>query len=209
MDFSVLVQGFITAFSISAPVGPVGVLVIRRTLAEGVAAGVASGFGCATSISLFAAIAAFGLTTISGPMLEHQYWLRLLGGVFLVYLGYVIFVAPAVDPNTANGSGGPKPNLVTAYLTTVALTLVNPPVIIYFLAILAGGGLTAATLGGPTGATFTAGAFIGSVSWWCGLSLAVGLARARLNQTWLRWANRISGSAIAGFGVYIFAQAFG
>ena len=99
MDASLLLRGLVVGFSIAAPVGPIGVLCIRRTLADGRAAGLVSGLGAATADAIYGSIAGFGLTFVSGFLLSQTGWLRLVGGAFLLYLGIrTLLSRPAERP---------------------------------------------------------------------------------------------------------------
>src|SRR5688572_26413444 len=119
MDMGFFHRGLIIGFSIAASVGPIGVLCIRRTLAEGRGMGLATGLGAAAADGLYGALAAFGLTTISDLLVRHETWLRLIGGLFLCYLGIKTFVTtPAQRPATAKASGS-----TTAFISTLVLTL--------------------------------------------------------------------------------------
>ena len=80
MDATFFLRGLVIGFSIAAPVGPIGVLCIRRTLAGGRLHGLVSGLGAATADASYGAIASFGLTAISGVLVDQQVWLRLIGG---------------------------------------------------------------------------------------------------------------------------------
>ena len=91
MEFNFFLRGMIIGFSIAAPVGPIGILCIRRTLAEGPTSGLVSGLGAATADAIYGFIAGFGLTVISNLLIRQQIWLRLLGGGFLCYLGMKTF----------------------------------------------------------------------------------------------------------------------
>ena len=82
-----LIKGIVLGFSIAAPVGPIGILCIRKTLQYGRLSGFFSGLGAALADMIYGSIAAFGLTIISNALLAFQFWLRLSGGIFLVYLG--------------------------------------------------------------------------------------------------------------------------
>lgn len=93
MDAGVLLRGLLIGFSVAAPVGPIGVLCIRRTLAEGRAYGFVSGLGAATADAIYGSVAAFGLTLVSRLLISQQSWLRLVGGAFLCYLGVKTFLA--------------------------------------------------------------------------------------------------------------------
>lgn len=200
-DISVLIKGLIIGFSIAAPVGPIGVLCIRRTLSNGQAFGLVSGLGAATADAIYGSIAGFGLTFISAALIGQQGWLRLVGGAFLCYLGLRIWLAaPAEQPASASGRG-----LAGAYVSTLLLTLTNPATILSFVAIFAGLGLGS---GGDyrSAAALVLGVFVGSALWWLLLSGAVGLLRARFDGRALRWVNRGSALIVGGFGVAALAS---
>ncbi len=197
MDIAFLLRGLAIGFSIAAPVGPIGVLCIRRTLAEGRVSGLVSGLGAATADAIFGCIAGFGLTFISNFLVSQQLWLRLIGGVFLCYLGIKTLLAkPAERAATARGNG-----LVGAYASTFILTLTNPITIISFAAIFAGLGL--ASTGGEylSAGILVLGVFIGSSLWWLILSGGVGVFQNKFSPHGLQWVNRISGVIITAFGL--------
>jgi threonine/homoserine/homoserine lactone efflux protein len=197
MDISFLLRGLIIGFSIAAPVGPIGVLCIRRTLAEGRASGLVSGLGAATADAIYGCIAGFGLTFISSLLVGQQTWLRLIGGGFLCYLGLKTFLArPARQAILAGGNG-----LLGAYASTFFLTLTNPMTILSFVAIFAGLGVASARGDYASAGVLVLGVFMGSALWWLILSGGVSLFRARFDPHRLRWVNRISGVIIAGFGL--------
>jgi threonine/homoserine/homoserine lactone efflux protein len=197
MGIRFLLRGLIIGFSIAAPVGPIGVLCIRRTLAEGRASGLVSGLGAATADAIYGCIAGFGLTFISSILIRQQGWLRLIGGGFLCYLGLKTFLArPAEQAASAEGNG-----LVGAYASTFFLTLTNPMTILSFGAIFAGLGVASASGNYVSAGVLVLGVFIGSALWWLALSGIVGVFRATFNPHWLRWINRISGVIITGFGL--------
>ncbi|MBL9201336.1 MAG: LysE family transporter [Opitutaceae bacterium] len=189
-------KGLIIGFSIAAPVGPIGLLCIRRALAEGRWAGFASGLGAATADAVYGIVAALGLGALTTLLLEHQRWLQLGGGLFLVYLGVATFRA-APQP-AAVGEKHPG-NLASAYLSTLALTLANPMTILAFLGIFAGLGNADRT---GSAALLVAGVFLGSALWWLLLSVTAGWMGERLRRGGLRWVNAASGAVIAGFGVW-------
>jgi threonine/homoserine/homoserine lactone efflux protein len=197
MESSFFVRGLILGFSIAAPVGPIGVLCIRRTLADGRATGFVSGLGAATADALLGCIAAFGLTFVSTVLVSQQAWLKLVGGGFLLYLGVRTFLArPATQAAAARGGG-----LLGAYASTLALTLTNPMTILLFAAVFAGMGV-GASAGSYVGAMLVVvGVFSGSALWWLLLSGGVSLLRAQIDAPKLVWTNRISGIIIAAFGI--------
>ena len=197
MDFSFLLRGLVIGFSIAAPVGPIGVLCIRRTLAEGRAAGLLSGLGAATADAIYGFIAGVGLTYVSNILVGYQSWIRLLGGLFLCYLGLRTFVSkPAESPDHAKGEG-----LLRDYASTFLLTLTNPMTIISFAAVFAGLGIGSAA-GNYGSATFLVlGVFAGSAAWWLILSGGVSLFRSKFSPRSLGWVNKAAGIVILGFGV--------
>ncbi len=192
-----LIQGLVLGFSIAAPVGQIGVLCIRRTLADGPSFGLASGLGAATADMMYGGVAAFGLTFISGLLLSQQLWLRLLGGLFLCYLGVRTFVS--LPPE--NGGAGSSRGLLGAYASTLLLTLANPTTILSFTAIFAGFGIAGEIRDYGSSALLVLGVFLGSAFWWLILSGVVGMLRSRVSKRALVWVNRASGATIAGMGV--------
>ncbi len=191
-------KGLAIGFLIAAPVGPIGVLCIRRTLADGRAIGFLSGLGAATADMTYGAIAAFGLTAIQQALVSQQFWLRVVGGLFLVYLGLRTFVARPADK--AALTSAPR-SALSAYLSTLGLTLTNPATIISFTVIFAGLRL-AETNGDFLSAAFLVlGVFTGSSLWWLTLSGIVGFFRERFTHAWMLWVNRLAGTVILGFGV--------
>lgn len=197
MDIRFLLRGFIIGFSIAAPVGPIGVLCIRRTLAKGRLSGLVSGLGAATADAIYGCVAGFGLTFISNILVSQQIWLRLIGGAFLCYLGLKTFLSkPAEQAASAEGNG-----LVGAYASTFFLTLTNPMTILSFAAIFAGLGVAGASGNYVSAGTLVLGVFMGSALWWLILSGVADVFRTKLNPHRLRWVNRISGVIITGFGL--------
>ena len=191
----VLIGGFIIGFSIAAPVGPIGLLCIRRTLANGRAVGFVSGLGAATADGIYGAIAALGLTLVSTALIEQRFWLRLLGGTFLCYLGArTALTRPAARAATdERRAAGARVQLVGAYISTFFLTLSNPMTILSFAAVFAGLGLGTAQRDFVSAALLVLGVFTGSGLWWLTLSTGVGLLRTRVGPGLLVWVNRASG----------------
>jgi threonine/homoserine/homoserine lactone efflux protein len=198
MEFSFLLRGLLIGFSIAAPVGPIGVLCIRRTLNDGRLNGLVSGLGAASADALYGSIAGFGLAFVSNFLVSQQIWLRLIGGAFLIYLGIRTLLAkPAEQAATTRGSG-----LLGAYASTFLLTVTNPLTILSFVAIFAGLGLAATSGHYSSAALLVLGVFLGSACWWLLLSTGVGFLRDRFNQQAMSWVNRISGVIILGFGLF-------
>ena len=194
---SFFLKGIVIGFSIAAPVGPIGVLCIRRTLADGRAAGIVSGLGAASADAIYGFIAGFGLTAITHLLIDQQFWFRLIGGLFLVYLGVRTFRSqPAEKAASAGGKG-----LLGAYASTFVLTLTNPMTILSFAAIFAGLGAANAAASYTSASILVLGVFIGSTLWWLLLCFGVGIFRTKFDTQRLRWVNRLSGAIIVAFGL--------
>lgn len=191
-------KGLALGLAIAAPVGPIGLLCIRRTLAAGPALGFATGLGAATADAAYGAVAGFGLAAVSDAMLAGQVWLAAVGGLVLLWLGWR--TATAV-PAAQAAEGGSARSLAVAWATTTLLTLTNPATILSFAAAFAALGL-AEWAGDATAAlVLVLGVFLGSAAWWLGLSLAVGRLRARIGPAVILWINRIGGGALILFGL--------
>lgn len=183
-----LLKGIAVGIVIALPVGPVGVLCVRRTLFEGPLFGLVSGLGAATADTLFGVIAGFGLTFIRDQLLAYQDWLGGAGGIFLLVVGLrALLTTRAPEPEPVDGEA-----LVTAYASTFALTITNPITILAFAAIFAKVGVS-----GDTGlldiGVLVAGVFLGSLIWWLGLSLGIDGLRRAFGSFHIVWLNRISG----------------
>ncbi|KJS82039.1 LysE family translocator [Desulfosporosinus sp. BICA1-9] len=202
MDTGFFIKGLIIGFSIAAPVGPIGILCIRRTLAEGMVSGFLSGLGAATADATYGIIAGFSLTIISNFLIGQQVLLRLIGGIFLCYLGIRTFIKrPAEKPALVDDKG-----LFGNYFSTFLLTLTNPMTIISFAAVFAGLGLGANSSSYVSSLILVIGVFLGSGSWWLILCLMVNLFRKRFSITGLQWVNRASGLVIMIFGLIALAS---
>lgn len=194
-NWTLLLRGFLIGISIAAPVGPIGVLCIRRTLSDGKLTGFLSGMGAASADMVYGAVAAFGLSVVSNLLVENAFWLRLIGGGFLLYLGVKTFLEKPADHAAQTNQ---KSGYFGAYLSTFFLTLTNPMTILSFAAIFAGTMLNQKT---SSPIVLVLGVFLGSAAWWLTLSLGVGWMRDRLTASHMAWINRISGTVIVVFGI--------
>ena len=198
---TLFLKGLAFGFLLAATVGPMWVLCFRRTLAHGPLAGFVSGMGIAVADGLYGAVAAFGLTAVSALLLRYSAWISIVGGVFLVYLGVKCLIAP---PPAVHEGRPDAPGLARAFLSTLGLTLANPPTILAFAAIFAGLGLVAADYAGA--ALVVLGVFLGSAAWWIVLAAAAGSLRGRIGPLLFRAINLVSGLCILGFAVWQFAS---
>ena len=202
MEVSYYLKGLLLGFSIAAPVGPIGVLCIKRTLTGGMASGLSSGLGTAVADALYGLIAAFGITAVSSLLLEYSFHLRLGGGIFLLYMGINIFRSlPAASPAEAVST-----DRFGDFGSAFVLTLTNPLTILSFTAIFAGFGVGDTPGNYRLAAIMVGGVFSGSLLWWILLSGAVGLFRSRFNQRKLSVVNVAAGIIICIFGLISLAS---
>jgi threonine/homoserine/homoserine lactone efflux protein len=198
MDFEVVIRGVAIGFSVAAPVGPIGLLVIRRAIADGRAAGLATGLGAAAADALYGAVAGFGLTAVVAALSGASVWLRLGGGLFLIVLG--IRAARSRPPEGPADAGASTPaGLGRAFGSTLLLTLANPMTVVSFAAVMASVGVGASGAGEV--AAFVAAVFAGSALWWLLLSGGASLLRSRITPRRMRWINVASGLVLAAFGI--------
>jgi len=204
LEAASLLKGAMLGFAIAAPVGPIGALCIRRTLAEGRMVGLATGLGAAAADGIYGACAALGLAAVTQRLAapEVQTLIRAFGGALLLWMGWSTLTARATSRELEPSAAG----LLAAFGTTFALTIANPMTILSFLAVFAGLGI-GSTAGHPMAALLlVAGVVMGSAAWWLALSGVVSLVRRRVEAGAMLWVNRISGSVIIGFGLAALAS---
>ena len=203
MDPVLAFRGFVLGFTIAAAVGPISLLVIRRTLAEGRRVGLVSGLGVATADATYGAIAAFGLAAVTDALVNARAMLGLVGGFFLLWLAWT--TARAAPTEVAAPAAPRRAGLAGAYLSILALTLANPMTILSFAALVAGLGVTSVATGDAT--LVVAGVLLGSSAWWIVLTSLVDALRTRVTPAWILRINLASGVIIGAFAVVAIASA--
>lgn len=184
-------KGLIIGFGMAVPIGPVGILCIRKTLVGGHLRGLIIGLGAATADSIFGSIAAFGLTFVSDVIASQHFWLRLVGGGILLFLGIRTFRAKRKDPVIPYENRG----MLGSYLSAFLLVLTNPVTIFAFVAVFAAFGL-GHKLFIVSACILVIGVFTGSGLWFLILSYVATTFRKKLDSDGLRWVNRIAGILI-------------
>ncbi len=200
MNLDFFGQGLLIGFSIAAPVGAIGILCINRTLNQGRLIGLLSGLGAATADAVYGFVGGLGITFVSHLLISGQFWLRLLGGLFLCYLGGKICLSKMASQEVVEANQ----SFISAYISTFVLTLANPTTILSFAAVLAGLGL--ANTQGNYGAVITLvlGVFLGSALWWLLLSGGVSLLRNWFSPQKLSLVNYVCGAILFAFGILAF-----
>lgn len=197
MAFIYLLKGLAIGFSLAAPVGPVGILCVRRTLTYGERHGFMTGLSAASSDMIYGIIAAFGVTLISNFISEQQHWIRIIGGIFLLALGFHSFRSHQVNSTPTNGGNGHT----LSFFSTFLLTFTNPLTLFAFAAVFASIGIENIVNDRLSGVLLVAGVFLGSLIWF---SLLIGFARVfkeKITSSGLSLVNRISGSLLMLIGL--------
>jgi threonine/homoserine/homoserine lactone efflux protein len=195
MDAWLFWKSLSIGLAVAAPVGPMSLLCIHRTVDHGHSAGLVFGAGIAAADLTYAAIAAFGITAVSSTLLAGAFWIRLVGSALLVILGLRIALAkPASETGQSIADSG-----LRAFVTAYGLTMANPPTILFFAGIFAS---VASLASVSQSLIFSGGVFVGSMLWWIVLTTLVSTSSAWLKPAVLGWINRISGGVLLGFAAY-------
>ena len=202
MDITLLLQGIGIGFTVAASVGPISLLTVQRTLVRGWLYGFISGLGVALADALYGFIGGLGLTVVIDFFVNQRNWLRLVGGVVLVYMGLKIaFSSLNAKPAEENPKG--KTGFISAFTSIFFLTLSNPMTILFFAALYTGTSIMQVSGSLLKAGQFGLSIFIGSSIWWLLLTGGVNLLRSRFKPEMLGWINRVTGGMIALFGVWI------
>lgn len=196
MDPVLFFKGVAVGLAIAAPVGPVAILCVKRTLLQGGRVGFASGVGAITADVFFGALASFGVATVSEFLFRHESALRVIGGLFMLVLGYLNWIKSPDE--TVEAGGGSR--ILRAYASGFVLTITNPITIFAFTGIFAAFSVVNHAMTALDSATLLIGVTIGCVIWWFGLTMVAVLSRRWVASHNLRWMNRLAGAVLLVFG---------
>lgn len=196
MDIIVLSKGILIGAMVSFPVGPIGILCLRRLLTQGPIIGIISGLGAATADVIYAIIASLGLSFISAFLIQQSILIRLISSAFLCGLGTKIFLSQPPMPSKMVKQG-----IIPSYISTLFLTLTNPLTILSFLALFTALGINYATFDTSTMILLSTGVFIGSALWWLGLGALISQFHLKISYLTLQKINNLSGITIVCFGL--------
>lgn len=189
-------KGIIIGISIAAPVGPIGILCLKRTMEDGVRAGFVSGMGAATADAVYGLVACFGLLFVMDWLIQYESWIQLCGSIFLCYLGARIFITKPTPKKTNT----PKENLFKSYVTTFFLTIANPLTIAAFIGIFSGLGIVGIN-SNDIAITLVFGVFCGSALWWAFLSIIGSFMGKRIHIKQFSVINTMAGLSLFIFGI--------
>lgn len=197
--FLLFLKGLIIGFAIAAPVGPIGILCIQRSLHDGFKVGLMTGMGAAVADGTYGLIAGFGLTAISSFLINYQTAIRIIGGLYLLYLGIKLI---STKPRDRSEIGNYEKSPWHAFVTTYFLTLTNPATIFSFIAVFAGLGLASGQPNFMNAIFLVIGIIVGSAAWWLILSGGIAfILHHRMTQKTMHYINWMSGIIIFIFGI--------
>lgn len=195
MDYMLFAKASAVGLSIAAPVGPIGLICIQRTLTQGARAGFASGLGAAAADGIYGAIGAFGLSAVTQVFTSASKPISLAGVFFLGWLGIRSLLA---EQFASSDRPATNRDTLKAFASTLVLTLANPTTILSFAAVFAA--LSGTAILDPNSAgTLVAGVFFGSAIWWLTLSISVSLVKHRIDARAMHWISRTAGLFLLGF----------
>ncbi len=200
MSLEFLYKGLILGFSVAAPVGPIGVLCINRTINKNFAAGFVSGLGAATADLIYGLIAGLGLTAISTFLIDQKMWIQFIGLVFLIYLGIKTIIKKDYDIEFKSVV---DKGLLKDNLSTLILTITNPMTILFFITVFAGLGLSKTINGFHSVMQLILGIFLGSCICWLFLSGLTNKLKTKISNKILKRIDLVSGILILFFGLSI------
>jgi len=190
-------RGVAIGFAIAAPIGPVGLLCIRKALADGRFAAIVAGLGAALADSLFGAVVGLGLTAVSEFLAHHQTGFKLAGGLFMAGLGLKTWASAAFAIEPPDHGEGMWRDFVSTFL----ITITNPATIFGVMGVFAALGTSARPVGLAESWLLVVGVFCGSVLWWLVLSSAASAVRTRFTPDRMRLFNHLSGALLLIFAV--------
>ena len=199
MELQYILKGLIVGFSASVPLGPMGVLIIQRTVNKGRVSGFLSGLGAATADTFYSVIAGFSLTYIINFIIAQQTYFQIFGSALLIYIGFRIFYTnPAKQLRKQLRQGT---NLFKDFISIFLITVSNPFALVLFGALFAGLGLIKKETDFSATILIVFGVLLGATTWWFLVSTIVSRFRSKFRLKRLWWINKISGGIIIILGI--------
>lgn len=194
MFLTLFIKGFIIGLVVSVPLGPIGILIIQRTVNKNRTSGFLSGMGASLSDTIYAIIAGFSLTYIVDFIRSHELVFQIVGALMVLLLGiHIFFKNPVADLRKYKRKGS---SYFQDLASTFLITFPNPMVVFVFLAVFASSGIVFQMDNPVQAISMVGGVFVGANSWWLVLTGLVSLFRHKFNLRVLWWFNKIAGVAI-------------
>jgi threonine/homoserine/homoserine lactone efflux protein len=196
MNIEFFLKGLLVGIIVSAPMGPIGVLCVQKTVNKGRVIGFLSGLGAATADTFYAILAAFGVTFITNFLSKNQMLFQIVGILVLIFLGFRMVFSNPVKQYRYHRTSGKKMSAVRDYISVFFLTISNPLTIIFFGAAFTMLGLLTQVEGQRNNLLLVAGIFSGASLWWFMLTSIVNIFRKRFRLRNIFILNRASGIII-------------
>lgn len=200
--FLFFLKGVAAGFVVAAPVGPVAVMCVRRTLVRGALSGYATGLGAAIADTVYGVIAAYGISLLAVLLFDNAFWFRLVGGILLCALAVKTLLSGPAEIQAPSSNG-----LMSDFLSALVVTGTNPITLVAFGVVFTTIGVATAGDKFDWAEALIAGVFVGSALWWATLTGIASLFRSALSHSGLRWINRISAGVILVCGVLMLIAA--
>ena len=208
-DILYLFKGVLVGLMVSIPLGPMGVLIIQKTLHKGALSGFIAGMGAASADLFYAAVAAFGLGFVINIVQAHELLLQIIGGIFLIVIGLKIYFDNPIRQIRQRRQGRvSKTGLLGDYLSLFFLTVSNPITVVVFMAVFAGMSVFGESSSLLGEVLVVAGVLLGGGVWWYTLSTLVNIFRKKFRLRVLITINRVSGMVITVLGALVILSAF-
>jgi len=206
-DIVYIFRGVAIGLMVSVPLGPMGVLIIQKTLQKGALGGFVSGMGAACADLFYATVAAFGLGFVLNIIQAHELILQSIGGIFLVIVGLKIYFDNPLKQIRMRKRVSKK-GLLGDFLTLFFLTASNPVAIVVFMAVFAGASVFGDAPSFRVELFVLSGILVGAGLWWYTLSMLVNIFRKKFRLRVLITINRISGVIVTVLGILVVLAAF-
>jgi len=202
MFLSLFLKGVIVGLAVSVPLGPIGILIIQRTVNKDRTSGFLSGMGASVSDTIYAVVAGFSITYIIDFIRSHELVFQVVGALMVLALGiHIFFKDPVTDLRKFRRKGN---SYFQDFLSTFLITFPNPMVVFIFLAVFASSGIVFQMNDLSQAVSMVGGVFVGTNGWWLVLTSLVSLFRHKFNLRVLWWFNKIAGVIIVALVVISF-----
>jgi threonine/homoserine/homoserine lactone efflux protein len=193
-------KGALIGFSLAAPIGPVGILCLRRTLEQGARYGLVVGVSAAFCDMVNGIVAAFGITLVSDFITLKQNWIRLVGGIILLAIGYCALRPHSLADKAMKAPG----SQAWTFVSTALLVFTNPLTLFGFAAAFTVIGVDNIVGHPVSGLMLVAGVFFGSLAWFALLAGLVHFFKEKVRRVGLTLAPRVAGSLLMLCGLFAF-----
>ncbi len=207
MILQYIIKGIIIGLAVSIPLGPIGVLIIQKTIQKGRLAGFVSGMGAAVADTLYATVAALGLSVVINFIKAQEFYLQIIGSIFLIFLGARIYFSNPIKQLRAQYRGG-KRGMLGDFLSTFFLTASNPITVFVFIGIFAGASVFKREPNLQDHLILISSVTLGCVLWWFSLSTIINVFRKKFRLKQLFWINRTAGIIVAILGALALLASF-